>query len=357
MKRKVMICGGGTGGHIFPGIAVAAELAERGIEVEWLGCAGGMEEDLVPRSGITLHTVTFAKPSGGFGGLAAAAYKARDAAKEARSIISAAGAGAVLGLGGYPSLPGVLAALTLKIPRIIHEQNVKFGLANRVLAPVATRVLTAFPEAAAGKGIGVGMPLRAAFAAVAPPLDRFRGRSGGLRIVVLGGSRGSLSLNAGVPTALGEAPHPPERIVHQAGKGNTEATSQSYAKAGLAEKADVREFIDDVAAELAEADLAICRAGASTIAELYSVGVGAILVPYPHANAHQEANADAAVAGDAAVKISDAHMMDPDGMSAALKKIGGRLQRAQRAQNARALAKPAAAAEVARHCEEVLNAA
>ncbi|MCY4324679.1 MAG: glycosyltransferase, partial [Betaproteobacteria bacterium] len=228
MTKKIMICGGGSGGHIFPGIAACHALAERNIAFEWLGCAGGMEEQLIPASGIKLHLVQFEKPGGGIGATARALLKAKDAAKEAAGYISDSGANAVLGMGGYPSLPGVLAAVSMKLPRLIHEQNAKLGWANLALIKLTNRAMVTYPDTTSNYAYRTGLPLRPEFANVPPPEQRFAGRSGGLRILVLGGSQGASSLNTKVPAALAGMDTRPERIVHQAGAGKAGEATAAY---------------------------------------------------------------------------------------------------------------------------------
>lgn len=357
MTKKIIICAGGSGGHIFPGIAACHALAERNIAYEWLGCAGGMEEKLIPQYGIKLHLVQFEKPGGGLGATAKALLKAKDAAKEAAGYISESGANAVLGMGGYPSLPGVLAAVTMKLPRLIHEQNAKLGWANLALLKLSTRVLVTYPDTTSSYAYKVGMPLRPEFANVAPPEQRFAGRSGGLQILVLGGSQGASSLNAGIPAALAGVETKPQRVVHQAGAGKAEETIAAYEKAGLSDVVEVHEFIQDVAGELGQADLVISRAGAGTIAEICSVGVASVLVPYPHATSHQDKNAAMMVKAGAAERVADKMVSDAAFMSKTFDKLSSRVALAEKALSAHALAKPDAAAQVARHCEEVIDAA
>ena len=357
MTKKVMICGGGSGGHIFPGIAACHALAARNIAFEWLGCAGGMEEQLIPPTGIKLHLVQFDQPGASAMAKAKAVMRAKDAAKEAAGLISESGASAVLGMGGYPSLPGVLAALSMKLPRLIHEQNAKLGWANLALLKLSTRVLVTYPDTTSSYAYKVGMPLRPEFANVPPPEQRFASKSGGLHILVLGGSQGASSLNAGIPAALAGAETKPARVVHQAGAGKAADTVAAYEAAGLSDAVQVHEFIQDMAGEMAQADLVVSRAGAGTIAEICSVGVASILIPYPHATSHQDKNAAMMVNANAAEKVADKMLADAAFMSKVFDKFSGRVALAEKALNARALALPDAAAKVAEHCEKVIDAA
>ena len=357
MTKKVMICGGGSGGHIFPGIAVCHALAARNIAFEWLGCAGGMEEELIPPTGIKLHLVQFEKPGSGLGATAKALLNAKSAAKEAAAYISESGVNAVLGMGGYPSLPGVLAAVSMKLPRLIHEQNARLGWANLALIKLSTRAMVTYPETTSNYAYRTGLPLRPEFANVPPPEERFAGRSGGLRILVLGGSQGAASLNAGVPAALAGVDTKPLHVVHQAGAGKAADTTAAYEAAGLSEIVQVHEFIQDMAGELAQADLVVSRAGAGTVAEICSVGVASVLIPYPHATSHQDKNAAMMVKANAAEKVSDKQVSDAAFLSRTFDKFSSRVALAEKALNARTLAKPDAAEKIAGHCEEVINAA
>jgi UDP-N-acetylglucosamine--N-acetylmuramyl-(pentapeptide) pyrophosphoryl-undecaprenol N-acetylglucosamine transferase len=296
MTGTVMITTGGTGGHVFPGLAVAAKLVARGWHVFWLGTREGMEAKLVPQHGIDFEGVAFAGIRGKgwktlvFGPLALLAACWRSLA-----IVRRRAPDVVLGFGGFASFPGALMGVATGRPLVIHDSNAVAGLANRVLAYGADRILLGFPDAMRGKHAKivewVGNPLRAAIGTVAPPEARFAGRSGPLRLLVVGGSLGAVALNERVPAALAALPAAARpTVVHQAGATHIDALRAAYARAGVA--AECLPFIDDMAARYADADLVVCRGGAMTVAELAAVGVASIIVPLPGAIAdEQSANA------------------------------------------------------------------
>lgn len=351
----MVICGGGTGGHIHPGLAVARELERMEVPVSWLGCAGGMEAKLVGATSIGFAAVGYAAPAGGaLGRLGALARLARPA-WVARDILAKLNAGVVLGLGGYPSLPGVVATLGTDIRRLIHEQNVTPGAANRLLAPLAHRILTSSRQTFARRRQAsfTGNPVRAAFAGHPAPAQRFAGRSGPLRLLVIGGSQGASSLNRALPAALaanGVAGR--WQVVHAAGSPQAAASlTAAYINAGVS--VEVKSFIDDIAARMAAADLMICRGGASTLAELACVGLGAIVVPYPFAGAHQQANAAELVAAGAAVELGDAQL--DARLAELLASLSDRSKLEAMATRARGLQPANAAKEVARACAEELG--
>lgn len=283
---------GGTGGHVFPALAVAAALVERGASVVWMGTRAGLEAHLVPRAGYPIEWIDISglRRKGSLAWLAAPL-------RLARALVQALGAvrrqrpQVVLGMGGFVSGPGGVAARLGRRPLVIHEQNARAGLTNRLLARVADRVLEAFPDTFADsrRAIAVGNPVRAEIAALPAPEQRFAGRTGAARILVLGGSQGALALNCVVPEALARLPRELKPMVwHQAGRTLPEAKS-AYQRLKL--DLTLEDFIDDMARAYAWADLVICRAGALTVAELAAAGVGAILVPYPSAvDDHQAVN-------------------------------------------------------------------
>lgn len=289
---QVLIMAGGTGGHVFPALAVAHELVARGACVSWLGSSAGIEARLVPARGFTLHTLDV----GGLRGkrlttlLAAPAALIRSLWQAAR-VFRQVKPALVIGMGGFASGPGGLTARLTGTPLLIHEQNAAAGLTNRVLARLANTVLQAFPEtfAAARGAHTVGNPVRADILALAAPATRWAGRDGPVRVLVLGGSGGALAINERVPAALAclAAARRPQ-IWHQAGR-TLAAAEKAYTEHGVT--GHVEAFIDDMAAAYAWADLVICRAGALTVAELAAAGLAALLVPYPHAvDDHQRAN-------------------------------------------------------------------
>ncbi|MBP7977781.1 MAG: undecaprenyldiphospho-muramoylpentapeptide beta-N-acetylglucosaminyltransferase [Comamonas sp.] len=290
-QKTALVMAGGTGGHIFPGLAVAQALREQGWKVHWLGAPGSMEERLVPPQGFPLETIDFSGVRGkGLLTLALLPLRLLRAFAQAWAVVRRVRPDVVIGLGGYISFPGGMMATLAGKPLILHEQNSVAGMANKVLANVASRVFCAFPNALPGAQ-WVGNPLRQAFLQQPPPAERFAGRSGPLRILVVGGSLGAKALNDTVPQAL--ALIPPEQrpqVRHQSGAKQMQALQASYAAAGV--QAELTPFIDDTASAYAQADLVICRAGASTVTELAAVGAAAIYVPFPHAvDDHQTTNA------------------------------------------------------------------
>lgn len=291
-KRTVMIMAGGTGGHIFPGLAVAHELKARGWDVVWLGAVGRMETTLVPAQGIQLEAVNIAGMRGnGLKRWLSLPFMMVRALLQTSSVILRYRPDIAVGFGGYTGFPGGLMSKFFWKPLVIHEQNSVAGLTNKLLSHLANRTLYAFPGVFADKSGLVGNPVRGEIAAVTAPLDRFAGRSGPLRILVVGGSLGAKVLNEQLPQALARIPEAVRPVVvHQAGSKQIDELKRHYANAGVV--ADCRAFIDDMAAEYAAADLVICRAGALTVAELAAVGAASILVPYPHAvDDHQTGNA------------------------------------------------------------------
>ncbi|HEY1290218.1 MAG TPA: undecaprenyldiphospho-muramoylpentapeptide beta-N-acetylglucosaminyltransferase [Burkholderiales bacterium] len=340
---------GGTGGHIFPGLAVAHEMRAAGWEVVWLGARGGMEERLVPPRGYRTAWIR-AKAARGKGLVqklllpANLLYSFWESARLIRSLKP----NVVLGLGGYVAFPGGMMASLLDRPLALHEQNAVPGLANRVLSTVSDKVMVAFPQAL-GSAEWTGNPVRGEIAAMAPPEARFQGRMGPIRILVVGGSLGAQALNEAVPKALALLPTPVS-VVHQSGEKHLEALRKNYAGAGV--EGELVAFIDDMARRYAEADLVICRAGAVTIAELSAGGMASILVPFPHAvDDHQTANARFLAEKGAAILVPQREMTAEN-----LAALIGSLDRAKlldMARKARALGKPDAAARVARRCMEI----
>ncbi len=295
-QKCALVMAGGTGGHIFPGLAVAEALREAGWRVHWLGAPDSMESQLVPPRGFAFETVAFGGVRGkGLATLAFLPLKLLRAFWQSLQVVRRVQPDVVLGLGGYITFPGGMMASLWGKPLVLHEQNSVAGLANKVLAQVADRVFTAFPGVFK-TGQWVGNPLRQAFTQQATPAERFAGRTGPLRVLVVGGSLGAKALNDIVPQALAlmpEATRP--QVIHQSGAKQIEALRANYAAAGV--QAELTPFIDDTAAAFAQADLVICRAGASTVTELAAVGVAAFFVPFPFAvDDHQTTNAQFLVA-------------------------------------------------------------
>ncbi|ENO87591.1 undecaprenyldiphospho-muramoylpentapeptide beta-N-acetylglucosaminyltransferase [Thauera linaloolentis] len=349
--KTLMVMAGGTGGHIFPGIAVAEALREKGWRVVWMGNPDGMEARIVPARGYETAWVRFGALRGKGVvrklmlplNLLSGFWQALRELRRARPDV-------VLGMGGYITFPGGMMAALLGRPLVLHEQNSVAGLANRVLAGVAERVLTGFPEVLK-KGRWVGNPVRAEIAAVAPPAERFAGREGPLRILVVGGSLGAAALNDTVPAALGLLPAGTRpQVLHQAGEKQIDALRTAYARARV--EGDLRPFIDDMASAYAEADLVICRAGALTVSELAAVGAASLLVPFPHAvDDHQTGNARFLADRGGAYLLPQTEL-NAERLAGILASLD-RPRLLQMAEHARALARPLAASEVARACEEL----
>jgi UDP-N-acetylglucosamine--N-acetylmuramyl-(pentapeptide) pyrophosphoryl-undecaprenol N-acetylglucosamine transferase len=301
MSAPVMVMAGGTGGHIFPGLAVADELRARGVPVVWLGGSQGLETTLVPKAGLPLEQVRMAGVRGkGIPTLLAAPWRLARAVRQALDIMKRHRPRAAIAFGGYASAPGGVAARLSGVPLLVHEQNRVPGLTNRLLARIARRVLCGFPGTFAHDAGAVGNPVRAAIAALPPPSQRFAGRGGALRVLVLGGSQGARALNRALPAALSRLPAGAFEVRHQAGRGGLDDARAAYAQHGVA--AQVDPFIDDMAAAYGWADVVVCRAGALTLAELCAAGVGAVLVPFPHAvDDHQTRNAEYLVERGAAI--------------------------------------------------------
>ena len=289
--KCALVMAGGTGGHIFPGLAVAEALRERGWRVHWLGGPSSMESQLVPPRGFAFETIDFTGIRGkGMFTLAAAPLRLLKAFWQSIQVVRRVQPHIVLGLGGYISFPAGMMSVLLGKPLVLHEQNSVAGLANRVLAGVADRVFTAFPQVLS-KGCWVGNPLRPEFLQQPDPVTRFAGRTGPLRVLVVGGSLGAHALNEIVPQALAlipEADRP--SVVHQSGARQISELRAAYAAAGVT--AETTPFIENTAKAFADADLVICRAGASTVTEIAAVGAPALFVPFPFAvDDHQTGNA------------------------------------------------------------------
>ena len=348
--KTIMVMAGGTGGHIFPALAVAHSLRDAGWRVVWIGNPDGMEARLVPQHGFEMVNLKFAALRGkgilrklllplnllrGF-------WQAQKAIRQIQPNV-------VLGMGGYITFPGGMMASLLGKPLVVHEQNSVAGLANRVLAGVADRIVTGFPDVL-NKGVWAGNPVRPEIAKIAPPAERFADRTGALRVLVIGGSLGAAALNEMVPKGmalLGESDQP--QIVHQAGEKHIEALKANYAAVGV--QAHCVSFIEDMAGAYEWADLVICRSGALTVAELAATGVASILVPFPHAvDDHQTGNAKFLV------NVGGAFLLPQNELTAesiALIRNYSRGQLLEMAEKARSLAKPDATEEVANICAEI----
>lgn len=287
MTKKLLVMAGGTGGHVFPAVAVANVLQQQGWQVEWLGTKDRMEAQLVPKHGIAIHFIEISGLRGkGIKALLAAPFKILRAILQARKIIKTYQPDAVLGMGGYVSGPGGVAAKLAGVPIILHEQNAVAGLTNKWLAKIATRVLQAFPTAFVDAEV-VGNPVRADLFALPTPQQRFSQREGALRILVVGGSQGARVLNLLMPKVAVQLTKDVV-IRHQAGKGNSEAIKALYPQNI---NVNVSDFIDDMAAAYAWADVVICRSGALTVCEIAAAGIPAIFVPFQHKDQQQYLNA------------------------------------------------------------------
>lgn len=350
-QRTALIMAGGTGGHIFPGLAVAQALRERGWNVRWLGAPGSMESRIVPAQGFPLETIEFSGVRGkGVMTLAFLPMRLLRAFWQALAVVRRVKPDVVVGLGGYISFPGGMMAVLAGKPLVLHEQNSVAGMANKVLASVSHRIFTAFPNVFP-KGRWVGNPLRQAFTEQPAPEQRFAGRSGPLRLLVVGGSLGARALNEIVPQALALIPADVRPVVlHQSGAAQIDALRANYAAAGV--QAELTPFIDDTARAFAEADVIVCRAGASTVTEIAAVGAAAIYVPFPSAvDDHQTTNARFLV------DAGGGWLMQQSALTAqSLAEMLQNMQRAtllERAGKAKKMQKTDATAEVVAACEEL----
>jgi len=353
----LVIMAAGTGGHIMPGLAVAREMASRGWTVSWLGTSHGMENRLVPPSGIPMDTITFSGLRGkGLLHTATGGLRLLKAFWDCLGILRRRQASAVLGMGGYVCFPGGLMASLLSKPLMLVNADAALLLSNKSLLPVADRVAFGFdgPAVAGVKtGVVTGNPVRAEIEALPAPEQRLAGRSGPLRLLVVGGSLGAQVLNRTVPQALAliDSTHRPQ-VVHQTGAAQADEVRAVYAAAGI--QADVRPFIDDMAAELAACDLILCRAGAVTVSELCAAGVASVLVPLVvSTTAHQRDNAQWLAGQGAAVHLSQAELT-PQALAEQLSALDRQALLAM-AQRARSLARPQAAARVADELQKLVG--
>ena len=386
--RRVLVMAGGTGGHVFPALAVAEELRERGVAVTWLGTRRGVEAQLVPLNEFPIRFINISGLRGkkGLLGKLKAPWQLLTAVWQSLCVMRDVRPDAVLGLGGFASGPGGVAAWLLRVPLVIHEQNGVAGTTNRLLAKIATRVLEAFPGSLPGAE-HYGNPVRKAISDLPEPEQRGVGRrESGCRVsgrrvsarrdgdgiegrdsssengsgqrphlLVLGGSLGALALNRVIPTSLSRVPlmERPE-VLHQTGRDHIDVTRQGYIDAEV--DANTVAFIDDMAAAYEWADLVVCRSGALTVTELTAAGLASVLVPYPHAiDDHQTANARWLVDNQAAVLIQQSALNEDD-LAALLSELlsdGERLM--TMAQAARGLSRPEASSDVADVCQEVMK--
>jgi len=347
--RCALVMAGGTGGHIFPGLAVAEALRDRAWRVHWLGGPGSMESRLVPPRGFAFETIDFSGVRGkDLKTLFLLPLRLLRAFWQSVGVVRRVQPDVVIGLGGYITFPAGMMSVMLGKPLVLHEQNSVAGMANRILAGVADRVFTAFPNVLK-KAAWVGNPLRAGFLQQPGPVERLGSRAGRLRLLVVGGSLGAKALNDTVPKALALLPDPARPIVlHQSGEKQIEALRASYEAAGV--QAELTPFIEDTAKAYAEADLIVCRAGASTVTEISAVGCAAVFVPFPSAvDDHQTTNAKFLVdkGGGWLVQQRD---LTPEWL-AHLLQVVERGELIQRAMAAKAMQKTHATAEVVAACE------
>ncbi|MDR7095946.1 undecaprenyldiphospho-muramoylpentapeptide beta-N-acetylglucosaminyltransferase [Hydrogenophaga laconesensis] len=346
-----LIMAGGTGGHIFPGLAVAEALRERGWRVHWLGAPGSMESRIVPPRGFKLETIDFGGVRGkGPVTLALLPLRLLRAFWQALQVVRRVKPDVVVGLGGYISFPGGMMGVLAGKPLVLHEQNSVAGMANRVLAGVADRVFTAFPNVFK-KAQWVGNPLRAPFLQQPAPAERFAGRSGPLRLLVVGGSLGAKALNDVVPQALALLPAQQQpQVTHQSGEKQIDALRANYVAAGV--QAELTPFIEDTAQAFADADLIVCRSGASTVTEIAAVGAAALFVPFPAAvDDHQTTNARFLVEADAAWLVPQPELT-PQRLAQTLQTVQ-RPQLQAMAEKALQMKKTEAVAAVVSACEQL----
>jgi UDP-N-acetylglucosamine--N-acetylmuramyl-(pentapeptide) pyrophosphoryl-undecaprenol N-acetylglucosamine transferase len=347
--RCALVMAGGTGGHIFPGLAVAEALRQRGWRVHWLGAPDSMESQLVPPRGFPLETIAFGGVRGkGLKTLFLLPLKLLRAFWQSIRVVRRVRPDVVVGLGGYITFPAGMMSVLLGKPLVLHEQNSVAGMANKVLAGVADRVYSAFPQVIK-KGQWVGNPLREAFLRQPGPEQRFAGRSGPLKLLVVGGSLGAKALNEIVPQALSRIPAAQRpRVLHQSGARQVDELRANYAAAGV--QAELTPFIEDTATAYAEADLVICRAGASTVTEIAAVGAPALFVPFPFAvDDHQTTNAKFLVDAGGGWLVPQAELT-PDKLATTLLTLT-RSELLKRAVAARKLAKTQATEQMVAACE------
>ena len=349
--KTALVMAGGTGGHIFPGLAVAEALRERGWRVHWLGAPGSMEEKLVPPRGFAFEPVQF----GGVRGkgpltLFLLPLRLLRAFWQSLGVVRRVKPDVLVGLGGYITFPGGMMGVLLGKPLVLHEQNSVAGLANKVLAGVADRVFTAFPDVLK-KAQWVGNPLRAAFTSQPDPAARFAGRTGPLKLLVVGGSLGARGLNTVVPQALARiAPEMRPQVLHQSGAKQIDELRANYTAAGV--EGVLTPFIEDTAQAYADADIIVARAGASTVTEIAAVGAAALFVPFPSAvDDHQTTNARFLVDAGGGWLVQQADLT-PELLADLLQKTE-RTTLIEKAAKAKTMQKTEAVDAVVRACEEL----
>ncbi|MFL1465306.1 undecaprenyldiphospho-muramoylpentapeptide beta-N-acetylglucosaminyltransferase [Marinobacter sp. HN1S83] len=357
-KRRFLMMAGGTGGHVFPALATARALQQKGHEVFWLGSAGGMEERLIDETDIPLSLVHVSGLRGkGKLALLAAPFRLMRGLGEAFTVIRRIRPDCVVGMGGFVTGPGGLAAWLNRIPLVIHEQNAVAGMTNRLLVRFAETVLEAFPGSFGDKVVTrcTGNPVRQDLAELAAPEQRMAQREGPLRLLVVGGSLGAQVFNQQVPEALAKLPQAERPVVrHQCGEKHADAARDAYEQSGV--EASVEPFIKDMAEAYSWADLVLCRSGALTVSELCVAGLGAILVPFPHAvDDHQTMNGQHMVSAQAAVLVPQPKL-NPQSLAETLRDLSNDRSRVlNMAKAARSLARPDATERVVNYCLEAAN--
>ena len=354
MTRSILIMAGGTGGHIFPALAVADCLRTQGWRITWLGARNSMEAELVPKHGYPMAWVRFSGLRGkGLVRQLLLPLNLLIALAQSASALLRHRPDVVLGMGGYITIPGGIMAALLRRPLLIHEQNSIAGLSNKVLARLAARVLSGFPTVLP-RAEWCGNPVRDSIAALPKPATRYAARNGVLNVLIVGGSLGARAINECVPQALALMPLTARpMVVHQTGKQHVDSVQTDYLQAGVS--GEIKPFLEDMAQHYAWADIVICRAGALTIAELAAAGVASILIPFPSAvDDHQTGNARFLSDQKAALLLPQTQL-NPQTLANLLNDIT-RQQALQMAQAARALAKPDAARRVAQVCTELATA-
>ena len=359
MSPHLLMMAGGTGGHIFPGLAVARELRERGWKVTWLGTKNGMEQTLVPPDLFPLHTVAFEGIVGrGWKPKFALPFNLYSAYRHCKKLLTNLHPDVVIGMGGYPTVPGGLAASSKGIPLLIHQSDAVAGLANKLLAHFADRVLVGFSSVFTDvihKRVVTGNPIRPEFALFAKPASRFAERSGPIRLLLMGGSRGAEAINTLLPLALALIPETDRPVVtHQSGRGSVDATKAKYSQAGVT--ADVVEFIADTARALAECDVFVGRSGASTVSELAALGVASILIPYPHHKDQQQKHNAEVLANIDAARLLDQPTLTKETLAEHIKALT-RAHCLSMAQAALTVATPTATAAICDVIESMVNIA
>lgn len=349
-KQPVMITAGGTGGHVYPGLAVARALMDQDIPVVWMGTHKGLEARVIPEAGIEMAWLEVSGIRGkGAGALLMAPFRLAKAMVQSYKILKKHRPSALLGMGGFVAGPGGLMASLMGIPVLIHEQNAVAGTTNKLLSRFATEIFEGFPGTfpANREAIPAGNPVRTDIANIAIPEERIKGHDGVFKVLVIGGSLGAKILNETVPRALCQLPKEAEiQVVHQAGETTLELAKKTYAAAGV--EAHIVPFVEDMAGAYAWADIIICRSGALTVAEVAATGLAAIMVPYPHAiDDHQTENARYLADAGAAVVIPQ-DKLTYDGLAEILEGfMRAPEELVAMSVRSRTLAKPAATAEVA----------